>query len=275
MHLEGVFNMLAKYRGVVDPELSIIPTEPIGFEFTENLLKEIAPKEWLLEKAGIDITKYQTVAPVAQQAAFADDFSAFYDFGETKDGFNVWKQKTRFNDDSEYQMFADVSQLQANVLDLIAKDKRVTPDVLATTLDQNVDTIELVIKDLIDKGYINSNSYTIGEGIDGNTIIEHTLTEPIGDILTKIQPQTKELLIRYSYEWKTGFSNKDKKTSRPFCVALLDANKMYSRSEIESISARLGYSVWDRKGGWYTVPGTNEHEASCRHQWVSNIVTRK
>jgi hypothetical protein len=275
MHLEGVFNMLAKYRGIVEPELSIIPTEPIGFEFTENLLKEIAPKEWLLEKAGIDITKYQTVAPVAQQAQFADDFSAFYDFGETKDGFNVWKQKTRFNDDSEYQMFADVSQLQANVLDLIAKDKRITPDVLATTLDQNPDTISLVIKDLIDKGYITSNEYTIGEGIDGNTIIEHTLTEPIGDILTKIQPQTKELLIRYSYEWKTGFSNKDKKTSRPFCVALLDANKMYSRSEIESISARLGYSVWDRKGGWYTVPGTDTHEASCRHQWVSNIVTRK
>ena len=275
MHLEGVFNMLAKYRGIVDPELSIIPTEPIGFEFTENLLKEIAPKEWLLEKAGIDMSKYQPVAPVAQSAQFADDFSAFYDFGEAKDGFNVWKQKTRFNDDSEYQMFADVSQLQANVLDLIAKDKRITPDVLATTLDQNPDTISLVIKDLIDKGYITSNEYTIGEGIDGNTIIEHTLTEPIGDILTKIQPQTKELLIRYSYEWKTGFSNKDKKTSRPFCVALLDANKMYSRSEIESISARLGYSVWDRKGGWYTVPGTDTHEASCRHQWVSNIVTRK
>lgn len=275
MHLEGVFNMLAKYRGVAEPELTIIPTEPIGFEFTENLLKEIAPKEWLLEKAGIDMSKYQPVAPVAQSAQFADDFSAFYDFGEAKDGFNVWKQKTRFNDDSEYQMFADVSQLQANVLDLIAKDKRITPDVLATTLDQNPDTISLVIRDLIDKGYITSNEYTIGEGIDGNTIIEHTLTEPIGDILTKIQPQTKELLIRYSYEWKTGFSNKDKKTSRPFCVALLDANKMYSRSEIESISARLGYSVWDRKGGWYTVPGTNEHEASCRHQWVSNIVTRK
>jgi hypothetical protein len=83
------------------------------------------------------------------------------------------------------------------------------------------------------------------------------------------------LLIRYSYEWKQGFSNKDKKTSRPFCVALLDANKMYSRSEIEQISARLGYSVWDRAGGWYTVPDTNTHEPSCRHQWVSNIVTRK
>jgi DNA-binding Lrp family transcriptional regulator len=278
MHLESVFNMLAKFRGVQNPELSIIPTEPIGFEFTENLLKDIAPKEWLLEKAGIDMTKYQPIedtVPVVQSAQFADDFSAFYDFGESKDGFNVWKQKTRFNDDSEYQMFADVSQLQANVLDLMAKDKRITPEVLAETLDQNVDTINQVIKTLVENGYVQVNEYAIGEGIDENVIIEHTLTQPLNEILVKVQPTTKELLIRYSYEWKAGFNNTDKKTSRPFCVALLDAGKMYSRSEIEQISARLGYSVWDRKGGWYTVPGTDKHDPSCRHQWVSNIVTRK
>ena len=278
MHLEGVFNMLAKYRGVQNPDLSIIPTEPIGFEFTENLLKEIAPKEWLLEKAGIDMSKYQApedTVPVVQSAQFKDDFSAFYEFGEAKGGFNVWKQKTRFNDDSEYQMFADVSQLQANVLDLMAKDKRITPEVLATTLDQNVDTINLVIKTLIENGYVQVNEYAIGEGIDENIIVEHTLTQPLNEILVKVQPTTKELLIRYSYEWKQGFNNTDKKTSRPFCVALLDADKMYSRSEIEQISARLGYSVWDRAGGWYTVPGTDKHNPSCRHQWVSNIVTRK
>jgi DNA-binding Lrp family transcriptional regulator len=278
MHLEGVFNMLAKFRGIENPELCIIPTEPIGFEFTENLLKDIAPKEWLLEKAGIDMTKYQApedTVPVVQSAQFADDFSAFYDFGEAKDGFNVWKQKTRFNDDSEYQMFAEVSQLQANVLDLMAKDKRITPEVLAETLDQNVDTINQVIKTLVENGYVQVNEYAIGEGIDENVIIEHTLTQPLNEILVKVQPTTKELLIRYSYEWKQGFNNTDKKTSRPFCVALLDAGKMYSRSEIEQISARLGYSVWDRKGGWYTVPGTDKHEPSCRHQWVSNIVTRK
>ena len=278
MHLEGVFNMLAKFRGIENPELCIIPTEPIGFEFTENLLKDIAPKEWLLEKAGIDMTKYQApedTVPVVQSAQFADDFSAFYDFGEAKDGFNVWKQKTRFNDDSEYQMFAEVSQLQANVLDLMAKDKRITPEVLAETLDQNVDTINQVIKTLVENGYVQVNEYAIGEGIDENVIIEHTLTQPLNEILVKVQPTTKELLIRYSYEWKQGFNNTDKKTSRPFCVALLDAGKMYSRSEIEQISARLGYSVWDRKGGWYTVPGTDKHDPSCRHQWVSNIVTRK
>jgi|688.fasta_scaffold84410_4 hypothetical protein len=278
MHLESVFNMLFKYRGIEDAELHIIPTEPIGFEFTENLLKEIAPKEWLLEKAGIDMTKYQApeeAVTVVQSAQFKDDFSVFFEFGEDKASYNIWKSRTRFNDDSEYQLFAEVNQLQANVLDLMAKDKRITPEVLATTLDQNVDTINQVIKKLIEDGHIQPKQYTIGTGIDENVITEHTLTEPLKDILEKIKPQTTELLIRYSYEWKAGFSNADKDTSRPFCVALLDANKVYSRSEIELMSARLGYSVWDRKGGWYTKPGTNTHEPSCRHQWVSNIVTRK
>jgi hypothetical protein len=250
--------------------LAIIPTEPIGFEFTENLLKEIAPKEWLLEKAGIDISKYET----PQQMQFTDEFSVFFEFGEAKDGFNVWKQRRRFNDDSEYQMFAEVNQLQANVLDLMAKDKRITPEVLATTLEQSVETINQVIKTLVQNGYVEVKEYAIGEGYDENIIKEHILTAPLADILVKIKPQTKELLIRYSYEWKEGFSDADIDTSRPFCKYLLKADKMYSRSEIETISARLGYSVFDRGGGWYTEPDGN-HSPSCRHEWISNIVTRK
>jgi len=276
MHLESVFNMLFKYRGIENAELHIIPTEPIGFEFTENLLKEIAPKEWLLEKAGIDMTKYQApeeAVTVVQSAQFKDDFSVFFEFGEDKDKYNIWKSRTRFNDDSEYQLFAEVNQLQANVLDLMAKDKRITPEVLATTLDQSVDTINQVIKKLIDDGHIQPKQYTIGTGIDENVITEHTLTEPLKDIIEKIKPQTTELLIRYSYEWIQGFSKSDIGTSRPFCVALLDANKVYSRSDIESMSARLGYSVWDRKGGWWNNDG--KISESCRHKWVSNIVTRK
>jgi hypothetical protein len=161
------------------------------------LLKEIEPKEWLLEKAGIDMTKYQ---PVAQQAQFKDDFSVFFEFGEAKDTFNVWKQRKRFNDDSEHQMFAEVNQLQANVLDLMAKDKRITPEVLAISLDQSVETINQVIKTLVENGYVEVKEYSIGEGYDENIITEHILTAPLGDILVKIKPQTKELLIRYSSE---------------------------------------------------------------------------
>jgi len=276
MHLESVFNMLAKLRGIQDPELKIIPTEAIGLELSENILKEIAPKEWLLEKAGIDISKYEPVQEPVQQAQFAEqDFSLFFEFGEAKEGFQVWKQKKKFNDDNEYALFADVSQLQANVLDLIVKDKRITPDVIAEVLNSTPETINYVINKLVDSGYLKVEEISVGEGYDENIITERTLTAPISTITGTTTPQTKELLVRYSYEWNTGFDDSDKKTSRPFCKALLDAGKMYSRSEIEQMTMRLGYSVFDRGGGWYTEPGTNNHSPSCRHHWVSNIVTRK
>jgi Winged helix-turn-helix DNA-binding len=276
MHLESVFNMLAKLRGIQDPELKIIPTEAIGLELSESILKEIAPKEWLLEKAGIDISKYEPVQEPVQQAQFAEqDFSLFFEFGEAKEGFQVWKQKKKFNDDNEYELFADVSQLQANVLDLITKDKRITPDVIAEVLNSTPETINYVINKLVDSGYLKVEEISVGEGYDENIITERTLTAPISTITGTTTPQTKELLVRYSYEWNTGFDDSDKKTSRPFCKALLDAGKMYSRSEIEQMTMRLGYSVFDRGGGWYTEPGTNNHSPSCRHHWVSNIVTRK
>ena len=275
MHLEAVFNMLAKYRDIENPDLKIIPTEAVGLEFTESLLKEIAPKEWLLEKAGIDLTKYQPQQPVpANFNTIVEDFGCFFEYGEPKENFIVWKSKKRFNDDKDFQNFAEVSQIQANVLDLIAKDKRVTPEVIAGVLGTSVDNIQSIINNLVDLGYLEQNEYVIGEGIDENTIIERELTQPLSEIVQSTAPTTKELLIRYSYEWIEGYDNADKKTSRPFCVALLDAGKMYSRSEIEQLSTRLGYSVWDRKGGWWTQPD-GEHSPSCRHQWVSNIVTRK
>ncbi len=269
IELESTFNMLAGFAGYPE-DLKIIPCEPIGMELTEQTLLQIAPKEWLLEKAGIDITKYQQPQLPVQQN-FAEDFSCLYEFGEDKEKFNIWKQRSVF----EQANFADVTQLQANVLDLISKDKRITPEVIADTLGEEVGTIKRIITNLIDKGFLSIKEVTIGEGIDSNIQIERILTEPLGSILEKIKPITREMLIRYSYEWKPGFSDKDKATSRPFCIEMMKANKMYSRAEIEQLSARLGYSVWDRKGGWYTKPGTNIHLESCRHEWKSNIVTRK
>ena len=335
MHLEGVFNMLANFRGIQDPALKITPTEPIGFEFTEAILKEIAPKEWLLEKAGIDITKYPTAVtgtPTEQlsvnehikslkgrewqnmqriireftkgkinreqatamlktgyalsdeeittwlgseELEFADqDFSLFFEFGEDKNYFNIWKTKQRFNDEEDLQTFADVSQLESNILDQISKQKDVTPEVLAKVLKTDVKTINNVLADLEERGILKSKSTSIGKGIDKNVIIERELSKPLAKIVEDVKPTTTEILIRYSYAWIAGYSNSDIDTSRPFCKTLLAANRFYSRSDIEQISARLGYSVWDRRGGWWTKP-SGKHSESCRHKWVTNVVTRK
>jgi hypothetical protein len=276
MFLESAFNMLAGYAGYVE-DLKLLATEPVGIEFSESTILQIAPKEWIIEKLGIDMSKYQKPEQPIQQSVqnFADEFKIFFEFGEDKDQFNVWKTKHLFGD---VELFADVTQLQSNVLDLIVKDKRITPEVIAETLGEDVGSIKRVINNLVDKGFLDVKETVIGEGIDSNIIIERKLTAPISEIVQKIKPVTTEFLIRYSYEWKKGIptGQRDSAThpSREFCKYLMDANKMYSRSEIEQMSARLGYSVWDRRGGWWTQPN-GSHSPSCRHEWVSNIVTRK
>lgn len=338
MHLESVFNMLAKLKGVVS-EIKIIPTEPLGIEFSEATIVSLAPKEWVLEKLGIDLTKYGLPAvsetPVAQEglsvnehikglkgrewqnmqriireftkgkinreqasamlktgyalsdeevntwlgseeldAQFAaQDFGVFFEFGETKDSYNIWKSKKRFNDETDFYMFADVNQLESDILDQISKQKDVTPEVLAEVLDESVETINTVLKDLEDRKILKVKETKIGKGINSNIQVSRELTQPLSKAVGDTKPQTTEILVRYSYDWIAGFNNNDKKTSRPFCVALLDANKLYSRSDIESMSARLGYSVWDRRGGWWNDNGVASE--SCRHQWSTNIVTRK
>jgi hypothetical protein len=338
MQIEGVFNMLGQYAGITE-ELKLQPVDPIGIDFSENVILQVAPKEWILEKLGIDPTQYGIVAETEQPMAASPlsvnehikglkgrewqnmqriirdfnkgkitreqassmlkggyalsdeevstwlgaedlefnetDFQVFFEFGEDRSAYEVFKSKARFNDDADFEMFADVSQLQSNILDLIVKDKRITPEVIAETLKEDVGAVKRVIDLLIEKGFIKTSEVKQGKGIDSNIIIERQLTAPIGQIVEAIKPQTTQILIRYSYEWKQGFNDGDLDTSRPFCKYLVTANKFYSRSEIEQMSARLGYSVWDRRGGWYTKPGTNTHSPSCRHEWKSNIVKRK
>jgi len=331
MHLESVFNMLAKFKGV-QSEIKIIPTEPIGIEFSEQTIVSIAPKEWVLEKIGIDATKYEPAQPEvpAQELSVnehikglkgrewqnmqriireftkgkinreqatamlktgyalsdeevntwlgseemdaefaAQDFSVFYEFGESKDAYNVWKSKKRFSDEADFYMFADVTQLESDILDQISKQKDITPEVLAEVLDENVDTINTVLKDLEDRNIIKTTETKIGKGINSNIIVSRELTKPLSKTVGKVKPETTEILVRYSYEWIAGFDDSDLPTSREFCRRLIDANKIYSRSDIEAMSARLGYSVWDRRGGWWG------NSVSCRHEWRTNIVTRK
>lgn len=267
MFLESFVDMMSAYFGYAG-EYRIIPTEPIGIELSEATLLQIAPREYLLEKAGIDLTKYVKEQP----SQFSEDYSFFSEYGESKDNYEVWKQKSYFED---VELFADVTQLQSNVLDLISKDKRITPEVVAETLKEDIGVIKRIFKVLEDKGFLKVSETSIGKGDDKNIIIERQLTEPLKDIVEKIKPKTTEFLIRYSYEWRAGFSKADIGTSREFCKYLLKENKFYSRSDIEQMSARLGYSVWDRRGGWYTNPDTDRTTPFCRHEWKSNVVTRK
>jgi hypothetical protein len=203
----------------------------------------------------------------------AQDFGVFMEFGEAKDSYNIWKSKKRFNDEADFYMFADVTQLESDILDQIAKQKNITPEVLSEVLDEDVNNIKNILKDLEDRKILKVKETKIGKGINSNIEVSRELTQPLSKAVGETKPQTTEILVRYSYDWISGFNDSDITNSRPFCKALLGANKLYSRSDIESMSARLGYSVWDRRGGWWNDNGVASE--SCRHEWKTNVVTRK
>ena len=328
--LETLFTEISTLFGV-EGEMVIAPIEPIAFEFSEATIKEFAPKAWILEKLGIDLTKYpeaaqpevqptgQPAQPLAQvnenlknltgrqwqgvnriirnfekgrinkdQAKLLlksslglseeeinvmlsidndMEFSAqdneelllaeFAAHGDSKDNYNVITSRNRFNFQEE------LTQAEVNILDLIKKDKRITPEVIGRALKMPVDEVTDIIANLLEGGLIIAAVKKIGV----DEIIERTMPEPLSDLTDK-KPRTLEQKIMYSYEGPRDNRNRD------FCRRLLDMDKFFSRSDIETMSARLGYSVWDRRGGWWTKPNGN-HSPSCRHRWVQNFVIRK
>ena len=192
---------------------------------------------------------------------------AFSEFGESRNNFEVLMSTPL----SQFETFADdfqPNQLQANIMGLYDKDKRITPEIIAKTLNVSVSDVKVAIQQLIDNNIIKTSPVSIG----ADSIVETEILKPLAELQGK-DSKVQKLMIRYSYEWRVPKSKQNYSTSRPFCQALMDSDKFYSRADIETLSARMGYSVFDRCGGYWNNNGVTEYQ--CRHEWKANIVTRK
>lgn len=201
------------------------------------------------------------------------DFALLEQFGQVGEDATQFEELGR-KPAREAEYFADVkqlSQLEANVLNLIKKDKRITAEVIATTLKTEPGVINKIITGLVEAGILIAKSTKVGE----DEVIERTATD------TKTggeKATTTEILLRYSYNWRdivpVEQRNSTDHPSRPFCIKMMALNRLYSRADIESISERLGYSVWDRVGGWWNST-INPNPPQCRHEWFALTVIRK
>jgi hypothetical protein len=98
-------------------------------------------------------------------------------------------------------------------------------------------------------------------------------------IKNKTQPEEEKVIeVMYKYEWRSGeFDDSDLVTSRAFCRTMMNlsrSGKVYTRKDINAISDVMGYSVWNKRGGWYTEPD-GVRSPSCRHIWQQQLVVRK
>ena len=208
-----------------------------------------------------------------------DDFAieVFSEFGTSKSEFQVLKsRRVQFDDNFEpmqHQDFADVdiliTEVQSGILDLIEKNALVSANEIANALKVDAQMVSGAIANLESNGLLVSSEINK----NGATIISRELTEA-GKVQKKARKPLAEISIRYSYEVSPGLGEAIIDTTRDFCRRLIQLDKIYSRREIEQISQRLGYSVWQRRGGFYHNPRTGVTTPYCRHRWVEQVVIK-
>ena len=227
-----------------------------------------------------DINEILGIKAVAMSAQDEEDtiIEMFDEYGDTRDDYEIIKsKKVCFSSDIEAEedeavyiqeafKTLDVTRTESEILNLLRKDPKITPKVIAETIGQTEKYVASKLQSLIKRGYIETATELIGN----DEIISRTIPESV-DIVPPdlLDNPPVQVMVKYSYEVKPNIGPAIIPTSRPFCRKMIALNRLYSRADIEKISVRLGYSVFDRKGGWWGK------SPECRHIWKSNLVVRK
>ena len=193
-------------------------------------------------------------------------------FGSSSDEYVVMHSKPmRFDtdlDDQVRQAFAELGEEEKELDKKIEAYRKKNRDASVEEMAKEFGVSKAKVAKRV-AYLITKDRYPIARAVD--QIAEQGLPKNIKEVAEPV------LEVRYKYSWAAGFSNKDKRTSREFCKVMLDLadqGKVYTRDDINGISNIMGYSVWNRRGGWYhTASGVNRPQ--CRHIWEQQIVIRK
>ena len=290
--IEKDFNYLLKLKGFgnriylkeLDPIEEQLPIEEKIKVMTKNEVREMYGLPPIEEeiKPIISSAIHRFCEPELEDTCCEHSFKSvseideiieiFKMFGEDKDAFEFYEQKF-MNEDGKFE-FAEISplsnSLKRDIVALLDKDPLMENKTIADTLRIKEDRVADLIKDLVDEEQIS-----VKEKISGGD--KKVIRVPKSSAIrqsNKIGNEFEDFKIMYSYEWRPGVKP-NKRNSREFCIKLLDANKMYSRAQIEQISKIVGWDVWNFRGGWWTRKGGEARTPFCRHIWQANVVKTK
>lgn len=260
-------------------------------QYSKGQLTDLAAKALLRTGYGLSEADINDLLGIQQPLAmsFEDQeesiIAMFDECGDSKNDFQIIKsKKVSFSSEEDlakdeaifieaaFKTY-DVTNTENKILELIKKDPLITAAVIAGVIGETTAFVESKIKSFEAKGYLETTTEKIGE----DEIIKHLFpTETVIDTPPprKGSVNPTQIYVKYSYEVKPGVGPAIIPTSRAFCRKMIGLNRLYSRADIENISQRLGYSVFDRKGGWWTMPN-GDHSPECRHSFFSHVVIKK
>lgn len=236
---------------IADVRLETINKPPIGLDYQALFTAGIIDRNEARKELGFDEIKEETPVALSKQNPFGWD--------DERDliVFNKYGEKAEEFEEASFQ-FADA--IESAILNVLKENKglQVGDIVNITKLDAKVvaDTIAKLAKAELIKSY--------EDGLE---------TTPKG--LDEIKNLQTELVVRYQYGLAPGIEGPIIiPTSRDFCRKVEGSGRVYSREDINMMSAELGYDVWKRRGGWYHNPVTDVNTPQCRHIFVQKVLRR-
>jgi len=248
--IDDVFSYLLE--PIAEVRLETINKPPIGLDYQALFTAGIIDRNETRKELGFDeIEEEETPVALSKQNPFGwddeRDLIVFNKYGEKAEEF----EEARFE-------FADA--IESAILNVLKENKglQVGDIVNITKLDAKVvaDAIAKLAKAELVKSY--------EDGLE---------TTPKG--LEEIKNLQTELVVRYQYGLAPGIDGPVIiPTSRDFCRKVEGSGRVYSREDINMMSAELGYDVWKRRGGWYHNPTLDVNTPQCRHIWVQKLLRR-
>jgi len=232
--------------------LETINKPPIGVDYVALFTAGLLTQNEARKELGFEEIE-PTVAPVAlsSQNPFGwddeRDLAVFMKYGEPAENFEPMK-------------FDFASAIESAILNVLKENKglQIGDIVNITKLDPQVvvDTIAKLNEAKLIKGY--------NQGLEVTT-----------KGLEEISQLQTEIVVRYKYSVAPGISGGlIIPGSREFCRQIAQSNRVYSRADIDAMSAQTGIDVWSRRGGWYHDPVRDVNVPQCRHIWQQQLLRR-
>lgn len=308
-------NYLLQYFGFYGNPVELVALDPIGIELTTDMISKVIdqdsfasmvydrlgiPKPELVKKDDI-LTTINSASPLVANKMLdsltVNEIRSIVNLAPIQGGDTLPSaqppQPSNFSKEPDF-LLEKFKQIGVNADEFEVIDECYTYDealkfaeskedkVMKYLADNQKATISQIAKDL---GMSKAQVYKTIEllGTQNKLIVKYT--EVNGEIQARVQDiqSTEEVnTVNLETKWRytTNLSPKLLDTSRQFCIDMINANRLYSREEIDLLqneASTKGFNdnVFMYKGGWMTIKGTNTHVPSCRHFWQSVIVKKK
>jgi len=291
-----IVNYFAGLHSITDV-IYLTDVDPVGFEFTEATMLQVAPKAWLLEKMGIDPKDYPNETS-AGTTVVTDENLANENLKNLtgRQGQQIERVVRKYNsgaytlEQAKIMLKGGFGLSDEEVTAMLGIKEDISSNFANEINDDFLYSLFEVHGESEDNYEVKSSKEATFNEDDESEMIALAFdfkpsepqtqtspaTKPPISIPPRIDIKTPKFLVRYKYEKRADASGSDilpNGRTRPFCERMINARKFYSREDIQKMTVILGYNVFEMVGGYWNDNGIIK--AHCRHIWNAAIVIRK